>query len=478
DGAIALGVTSSEQIWATGAVSQFILEKGIDNVTVTGISKGAAIASLVAGDLGLTGGVGWATPKASALLDPSVDPSTVDFKNYISPNDVIATKTISGGQHIGSVIELPDPDAKISTSAVEAISSLFALPLRFAGIALGMEWATIEHEHTFGLLADENNYGRAMNALSGSSAFTSANPVGAHSNVGVLTLTSSDSSAEVRAAIGEPETIYVNAERIALKPREISPIDLTPIKEEMPAFSWIEVEDSATGEIQKAAFRSSAKSSPGNDIVAVPFAQLGSIFGSNLANLAGVSDQWESLALGTILGTIGLNIGQAIDEANGQSLGVRADRSAREAFGDIGQDILDAGAAAVSSYLFAQLVNAIGVHGFAGQAVDSVGGAVIGQIATNIIDGAPSAFSGISDTALISNAAGAFVGSWLAGQLIHFDTVEGQIGASLGSAVGAVYAAASILEEGAGFLLNFALPGIGAFVGFILGGLIGSLFSG
>ncbi|HKU63746.1 MAG TPA: cadherin domain-containing protein [Rhizomicrobium sp.] len=231
-----------------------------------------------------------------------------------------------------------------------------------------------------------------------------------------------------------------------------------------PAPTWLERQINAlTGEVT---FHGGFLSEIGSGVrgADLSFAQFGQLFGSNLAKFVSSDDPWESLAIGTVLGTIGLNIGQAIDL--GQTEGTR--QAFSDAFSDIDVDIRSAGAAAVSSYLFAQFVDAIGIHGVFGQAIDTVGGAVIGQIASNIATGAAT-FSNVT-WGLVGNAAGAFLGSFLASQIIHFDTVEGQIGASFGSALGSIAMIAWVGGPVAAF--------VGAFVGYILGGLIGSLFGG
>jgi Ca2+-binding RTX toxin-like protein len=229
----------------------------------------------------------------------------------------------------------------------------------------------------------------------------------------------------------------------------------------------------------------------------IPFSEVGSIFGSNLARLIGTSDPWAGLAIGTVLGTLGMEIGQAIDASNGNI----TREMLRDELRQVGVEdhLEDAGAGAVSSYLFAQLVNISGIQGFAGEATSSIGGAVISKIAYNLLH--PTEFylnqtthqleclqwdTGVNAD-FLANAAGSFLGSYLAGQLVHFNTIEGQVGASLGSAIGALYlgpAIAGVLEGGElGFKIGASFGGpigalIGAFIGFIVGGLIGSMFAG
>ncbi|MGH8241257.1 MAG: hypothetical protein ACREXP_30160, partial [Steroidobacteraceae bacterium] len=176
-----------------------------------------------------------------------------------------------------------------------------------------------------------------------------------------------------------------------------------------------------------------------------------------------MSDPWAALAVSTVLSTVGRNIGQAIDSSQ---------LSLEDAFLDFPDEFADAGVGAVSSYLFAELVNELGVSGDAGAALSSTGGAAIAQIAVNLRNGVA---WDTNLTASVANAAGAFVGTWLASQLIELDTIEGQIGASIGSVIGATAGAKIGAEYGS--LWGPIGAAIGAFVGYIFGGLLGSLFS-
>ena len=200
------------------------------------------------------------------------------------------------------------------------------------------------------------------------------------------------------------------------------------------------------------------------------FAGFGAIFGSNLARLLHLSDPWAALAASTVLSQVGRTIGAAIDSDK---------LSLEEAFrDDFPGELADAGIGAVSSYLFAELVNELGLTDDAAAALSSTGGAAVAQIAINLRHGQ---LWNKDLTASMANAAGAFVGSWLASQLVEFDTIEGQIGAALGSSIGAYVgiSAATGLKLG-GTWGNIAGPIgalVGAFVGYILGGVIGSLFA-
>ncbi len=124
----------------------------------------------------------------------------------------------------------------------------------------------------------------------------------------------------------------------------------------------------------------------------------------------------------------------------------------------------------------------------AGQAVASTTQAVAVAPGVALPPGAkPPWNAGLNNSGIYLNAVGSFLGSYLASKLVQFDTIGGQIGASLGSAVGGIYVAGvgAILSGGTATsfqalalnLGSFAGPVgafIGAFIGYILGGLIGT----
>ncbi|WP_244286826.1 cadherin domain-containing protein [Caulobacter radicis] len=230
----------------------------------------------------------------------------------------------------------------------------------------------------------------------------------------------------------------------------------------------------------------------------ISFAQLGSILGSNIANLIDTGDPWGNLAVGTLLSTLGTEIGSALSER--ETLKTVSER--------FPSDLLDAGVGAISSYLFAELVNGLG-DSLATKVATTAAGAAVGQIATNLLHlgewvdssgqflaaaSAPKPVGAVArawntnvkPTAF--NAVGSFVGSWLASKIVSFDTVGGQLGAGVGSAIGSLIAVSQlVVGTGASATLLGAEIGvwagpvgaaIGAFAGFILGGLIGSLFGG
>jgi len=200
--------------------------------------------------------------------------------------------------------------------------------------------------------------------------------------------------------------------------------------------------------------------------------QIGSILGSAIGSQLSGTDTFAQLTAGTVIGAIGKNLGQLADQALGIDLGRFADGARKEVFADFGVDLKVAAAGAVSSFLVAELINALGVDGVAGELLNTTGGVMVGQIAENIALGVD-AFSNVGNLDILGGAIASYLGSKLASQIISFDTVGGQIGSSVGAAAGAI-----IFTKAFETLGNFLAPGIGAFVGFIIGGLVGSLFGG
>lgn len=199
---------------------------------------------------------------------------------------------------------------------------------------------------------------------------------------------------------------------------------------------------------------------------------IGSILGNRISD-----DPFVSVATSAALATLGENLAEFIGNGFQNNRGLDLDKNAA-VFDDIGEEFLanlkSAGIGAVSSFLTAELVNAIGLDGFAGELANSSAGYAIGQIVSNIVEG-QKLFDGLS-TAQLGNVVGGFLGAKLASEIVSFDTVGGQIGSAIGSALGTL--AMSELAKAGTLLAGPVGAAIGAFVGFILGGLIGSIFGG
>jgi Ca2+-binding RTX toxin-like protein len=217
---------------------------------------------------------------------------------------------------------------------------------------------------------------------------------------------------------------------------------------------------------------------PGNP--PVDFSRAGGILGQQLGYRLAGGNVLTGIAYSAALQTIGDNLGDVLDgllfSTNGKANGFEeVTEIAFSHFGDeFLQNLKSAGIGALSSFLTAELINALGIHGFAGELANTSSGYVIGTIIANIVTG-KNALDGLSG-AQLGNVVGSFLGAKLASQIVHFDTVGGQIGSAVGSTVGAILADKFISIGG---ILGGPLgAAIGAFVGFILGGLIGSIFGG
>lgn len=212
----------------------------------------------------------------------------------------------------------------------------------------------------------------------------------------------------------------------------------------------------------------------------IPFVEFGAIFGSTIGRQLGGSDPLQRTVFSVGLGAVLQELGAAIDKAvDNPRPGYDGDgpKSLAEAIGSGSRffdELAAAGIGAVSSYLTAELVNAVGLDGIAAEVVNGAAGAVVAQIATNIASGV-NIFTGIQ-AINFWNIAGAWAGTKLASELVSFDTVGGQLGSSMGSSI-AVIAAVALLSNPVGWAA-LGVAAAAAFVGFIVGGMVGSLFGG
>jgi hypothetical protein len=200
---------------------------------------------------------------------------------------------------------------------------------------------------------------------------------------------------------------------------------------------------------------------------------IGQIFGSALGSALGGKDQLTKLASSVVGGTIGSLIGHQFGLVVATSMAADLSKvSLTDVFALQNIDIASAGIGAVSSFLTAELGNALQIPGFGGQLFNAAANgftlSVLSQVKTGIgagltFDGAiaaidwSAAVSGAIDaTGLnIGNLLGTFLGQLLVPAKSH----EGAIGGQLLGAIG-----------------SFLLPGVGSLIGTILGTVIGDLF--
>jgi Ca2+-binding RTX toxin-like protein len=198
---------------------------------------------------------------------------------------------------------------------------------------------------------------------------------------------------------------------------------------------------------------------------------LGAIIGGNNVAARVVSSAFFE-TLGTNLFELIINKGPIVTLPSGGEVSV---------FDDFGADFIanlkKAGIGAVSSFLTAKLVEALGVDGFAGEALETGAGVVIGDILANIAAQVPNPFEGIASAASLATAAASFLGTRLAQEIYNFETVGGQIGSALGSALFA-YDAGLFLAAAGVTPVTFVIAVVWVAIGALLGGLIGSIFGG
>ena len=213
-------------------------------------------------------------------------------------------------------------------------------------------------------------------------------------------------------------------------------------------------------------------------------ASVGQILGSNITALIGVENTFAKLALDATLSTIGSAFGSVIDKLSSGGV-ANIDEAFKAVFSDFDQQLLDsfrgAGVGAVSSYLSAQLVDALGIEGIGGKLVSNVSGTTVGTVLNNILDPEitnPFANLGSFDGTIATGVA-KLVGKTLAAQVVNADTVAGQLGGSIGGSLGSLVGSkvlASKLFSSLGAVGGPLGIIVGTFLGTVLGTLIGDLF--
>jgi Ca2+-binding RTX toxin-like protein len=223
-------------------------------------------------------------------------------------------------------------------------------------------------------------------------------------------------------------------------------------------------------------------------------ANVGSVFGSVLGRQLGGEDQFKSAVLSGAIGGLSKTLVQGVGYGIGGGFGT----GVRKFFSALPSNIASAGLGAVSSLGLAELTKALGIKGFAGEVVNTAGGAVINTVIGNVFKAGPTGNPFAGTGANLVNAFGSFLGSKLAGSLVKFDTLGGQLGSAIGASLGTLGATGALgttlgtfvsggvssaisalgLQAFSKVLSAILIPGIGAFVGFLIGGLIGSIFGG
>lgn len=209
---------------------------------------------------------------------------------------------------------------------------------------------------------------------------------------------------------------------------------------------------------------------------------LGSVIGSRIAN----GNALVGILTSSVLKTIGDNLGDIFDSSFGKK---SIDSSVNDAFATTGAEFLanlkSAGIGAATSFITAELINIIGIDGFAGELVNTAVGTalttIIGNIGKTVTDAAGNTvkvgtFAGVKQAGL--NAIGSLIGSKLASKVVTFKSFGGQIGASVGGSIGGIIGGKVIGNALGGPLGEAVGTAIGTFIGTIVGGIIGSIFGG
>ena len=228
-----------------------------------------------------------------------------------------------------------------------------------------------------------------------------------------------------------------------------------------------------------------------NNPIGIEFSQVGAILGQQLGYRLANGNALTGIVYSAALQTLGDNLGDVLDGLVGRE---SVKHTIDDAFAATGNEFLSnlksAGIGALSSFITAQLVSALGLNGFAGGLANSAAGTYMSAIITALpqIMANPAKIVDVLKGVNVGNVIGGFLGSTLAAQIVTFDTIGGQLGAAVGSALAAgvmTAALAAATPTGlAATFANIAVVGgplgvaVAAFVGFLVGGLIGSLFGG
>lgn len=227
---------------------------------------------------------------------------------------------------------------------------------------------------------------------------------------------------------------------------------------------------------------------------------IGYLLGSTIGGLIGGKNVLTSYVGRSVFSVLGGRFGAGIGNAlSAGDISAFIEGFTNDSFGTISQQLGDsfksAAIGTVSSMLAVELADAVGLDGVAGQVFGQTVGSVLQHVTNNVIkqldpltglDGVKSIFDLNEAGALATSAIATFLGNRLGSLVVSPQTTAGVVLANLGSAASAyAFSAAgfgwgsSLLSGvfGNGFIAtNFVFPGVGAFVGFVLGALIGNLF--
>jgi Ca2+-binding RTX toxin-like protein len=252
---------------------------------------------------------------------------------------------------------------------------------------------------------------------------------------------------------------------------------------------------------------------PGKGPVSIPIAELAQAFGSTLGRQLAGDDLVLGTLSGSLLGTIGWNVGQQIDVYRGVVTFVDGTKLTKDTASAVWSDFpnelaaftANAAIGSTSSWLALELGEALGLEGFGAEMFSTGAGALLGHTLNNLVAQAH-IFNGVQPQAdwfkqghlttsgadALGSAFVSFFATKLASMVVPPQTQAAVVLSSLGAAAGSMGGFAG------GFIGNFAaklafhafgksaflavtnlfklIPGLGIFIGFVLGALIGNLF--
>lgn len=247
-------------------------------------------------------------------------------------------------------------------------------------------------------------------------------------------------------------------------------------------------------------------------------AQIGGLIGSSLGGVFAKGNEAKGIVYSSVLGEIGERLGASlVANQYGETVVSAATVGGLEVFGhDVAIRAAQATVGSISSWLSMELGEALGLKGFGAELFTTGASSVTNQVLSNLANvsvGPAKIFNGLNPEAVVSeepvtsinwnllgNAVGSFLGAKLGAMVVSPQTQAGVALSSVGAAVGgfalgvgASGSAASIAvgtyisgllggsaiggsSVGAWMAFNVITPGIGVFIGFVLGALIGNLF--
>jgi hypothetical protein len=230
---------------------------------------------------------------------------------------------------------------------------------------------------------------------------------------------------------------------------------------------------------------------------------VGSIVGSSLGTYLANGNAIKGVIYSSVLGEVGERLALSLSGAAGANIDAsgKIGAAVQGSFtADIASRLQSAAIGSVGSMLTMALGEGLGLKGFGAELFNTAGSTVSSKIISNLLDpslGPAKIFDGFNTNKLFTsngggtlaaNAIGSFLGAKLGSMVVQPQTQAAVVLSSIGSAVGTWAFTTGSLAIGSSVsglfgsfsstwvFGNMVLPGIGAFVGFVLGALIGNLF--